>query len=355
VSVGTVVETSGGGGPATVPAGYHLVAALGPVTHELIDARSSRQPATVDLSDGDHHPTDVTYEVWSDAARGLARVTVHLDGRVQSDQVVPCGSLPDGDGCVPGFSFQRNTPADPLRDYARDPGTSSFHGREVIWLGKRVRKGFGPASAFGDRVAVDAGTYEPVGYRSFEQEGLVGEAWVAKRYANVPAHDFSFVVPNGGSAQQVSRTATAVTPVNGLGSTRARHVLGRTPLWLGRLFAGQPLVRVAFGSEALRNGTGALLGAAPFVLYDYNGLSVQEFGDRHPAWSLDGPTSDHVLLEGEGWGLGPSATDQVFGQRAAATRDGLLVVIHSSGPFAPSLGAARVRKLITALRPVPSG
>jgi hypothetical protein len=352
------VATRSGGGPTTVPAGYHLVAAGGPVTHELIETRSSLQPATVDLASGDQHPADVTSEVWADPAGGLARVVVRLDGQVQSDQVVRCGPLPHGDTCIPAFAFQRNAPTGLPDHYARDLGTFNFRGREVILLGKRGKAAFPPSGS--DRIAVDARTGQLVGYRSIEDGGsIVADAWVQKRYDDVSPGHFSFVVPDGGIARELSRTAAAITPDNGLGSRRAQRALGRTPLWLGRFFAGQPLVTVSFGSEVLRGKSGALLGSAPFVRYDYGPFNLQEFGDRRPAWYLQGPQSGDVLLESDGsfnWGQRPDGLRSVGSvRRAVVSRDGLLVVVHSSGPFAYPLNGPRARRLIGALQPVPAG
>jgi hypothetical protein len=159
--------TSGGPAPTIVaPTGFHLVKAKGDVEHQLIETRTFLQPSTIDLTTGRQRPTRTTDEVWFDSRTGLARLVIRLDGRVQRDQVVPCNDTRYG-SCVPGYSFATKSPLD-SRDYVREPGTYRFHGRDVIWAGKRY-DGFPPAPGVGERVGIDIHTHRPVAYRSFEE------------------------------------------------------------------------------------------------------------------------------------------------------------------------------------------
>jgi len=316
------------------------------------------QPSTIDLATGRQRPTRTTEEVWFDSRSGLSRVVLRLDGRAQMEQVVPCNRTRYG-SCVPGFSFAAKSPLD-SRDYVREPGTSRFHGREVIWAGKRYN-GFPPAPGVGERVGIDIQTHEPVAYRSFEEGTAVSDSWVTARLKDAPGSHYWFVVPDGGTAggypRDTSRNEFAVSPETTLLSTRARRVLRRTPLWLGRTFDGQPLQTITIGSEVLEARNGERLDAVPFVSYSYGRFYVQEFGAAHPSWYRQGPRAGTAVVEKFGgfvrddrtFTIKPVASDW----RAALSRNGLLVVVHSFGPEPYPLKRARVARLAHALRPVP--
>jgi hypothetical protein len=354
---GGLALTNGGSTTnAAAPPGFHVVQARGDVEHEVIETRALLQPTTLDLATGRERPTRTTSELWFDPRSGLARVVVRLDGRTQSDQVVPCNRSRDG-SCVPGYSFATNSPVD-SRNYVRDPGTYRFHGREVIWAGEPLKKGFGPNPGAGERVGIDVRTHEPIAYRYLYGD-VEAEAWVTARLRDVPASQYSFVVPDGdivhGFPKQSSVTTFAVSPEQTLLQSRTRRTLGRTPLWLGRMFAGQPLQSIALGAEVLKGPSGESLSTAPFVRYDYGALMLLEFGARRPSWYRVGPRPGQVVLE-----LAPSFEPDeqkppLTVQRAALTRNGVLVLVSPSGPIAPypTFTRARLLRLVDALRPVP--
>jgi hypothetical protein len=235
------------------PPGFHLVRASGTVEHEVIETRGFLRLNTVALATGSQRPTRRTAELWFDPRSGLARVVVRQDGRTRTDQVVSCNPTRYG-SCVPAFSFALNSPID-SQNYFRDPGIYRFHGRTVIWAGKSVKRGFGPAPGEGERVGIDVRTHEPIAYRYLEHGEVVGESRVTKRLTDIPAGHFSFFVPDGGVGdgfpKMSSTTPEARSPKTSQLAARVRRVLGRTPLWLGREVEGQPLRSIAIGRETL--------------------------------------------------------------------------------------------------------
>jgi len=350
-----------GGGPTptiVAPPGFHLVKARGDVEHQVIETRTLLQPSTIDLATGRQRPTKTTEEVWFDSRSGLARVVTRLDSRIQWDQVVPCNDTRYG-SCVPGYSFATKSPLD-SRDYVREPGTYRFHGRDVIWAGKRY-DGFPPAPGVGERVGIDIHTHQPVAYRSFEEGSPVSASWVTARLKDIPGGHYWFVVPDGGVGggypQSSSQNEFAVSPEATLLSTRTRRVLGRNPLWLGRMYAGQPLQMITIGSEVLEARNGARLSRTPFVSYNYGRFSVQEFGAAHPNWYRRAPRAGTAVVERFGGFMRDDRTftikPTVSEWRAALSRNGLLAVVQSLGPEPLALTRARVVRLAHALRPVP--
>jgi hypothetical protein len=358
---GGIALTNGSTTNGAAPPGYHLVQARGDVEHQVIETRGLLQLNTVDLATGRQRPTKTTSELWFDPRSGLARVVVQLDGRMQSDLVVPCNRSRYG-SCVPGYSFATNSPVD-SQNYVRDPGTYRFHGREVIWAGKPLKRGLRPNPGAGERVGIDVQTHEPIAYRYLDGE-VAAEARVTARLQDVPVGHFSFVVPEGGLAEgfpkESSVTTLAVSPEKTLLQARTRRTLGRTPLWLGRMFAGQPLQSIALGVEVLKAPSGARLSTAPFVRYDYGAFSLQELGARRPSWYRQGPPPGQAVLErGTAYLLSgqPNTLKQMVAVgRAALSRDGLLVLVNPAGPpgqWSYVLTHARALRLIDALRPLP--
>jgi hypothetical protein len=356
---GALALTNGSTTNGAAPPGFHLVRARGDVEHQVIETHGLLRLNTVDLAAGRQRPTRRTSELWFDPRSGLARVVVRLDGRTRSDQVVPCSRTRYG-SCVPGFSFAMNWPID-SQNYVRDPGTYRFHGRKVIWAGKPLKRGFAPTPGVGERVGIDVQTHEPIAYRYLEDGGVAAESWVTARLKDVPRERFGFAVPDGGFEDGFpklsSTTAAAVSPDETLLRTRTRRVLHRTPLWLGRMFWGQPLQSIAVGVEILKGKSEVKLSAAPFVRYDYGAVVLQEYGARHPSWYQDGPRPGHVVLE-RGRDYGGQGHTLISGptvQWAALNRNGVLVLVSPSGPVGPypQLTVAHVLRLVDALRPVP--
>ena len=325
----------------------------------VIETRGLLRLSTVDLATGRERPARRTSELWLDPRSGLARVVVRLDGRTRSDQVVPCNRTRYG-SCAPGFSFAANSPID-SQNYVRDPGTYSFRGRKVIWAGKPLKRGFAPTPGLGERVGIDVRTHEPIAYRYLEDGEVAAESWVTTRLKDVSARHFFFSVPEGGVGDGFpklsSTTAAAVSPETTLLEPRTHRVLRRTPLWLGRMFEGQPLQSIAIGVEILKGKSGVKLSAAPFVRYDYGAVVLQEYGARHPSWYREGPRPGHVVVE-RGRDYGGQVDTPIAGptvQWASFTRNGVLVLVAPSGPIAPypALTRVRVLRLVAALRPVP--
>jgi hypothetical protein len=342
------------------PPGYHLVQARGPVEHQVIETRGLLRLSTVDLATGRQRPSRRTSELWFDPRSGLARVVVRLDGRTRSDQVVPCNRTRYG-SCAPGFSFALNSTID-SQNYVRDPGIYRFHGRTVIWAGTPLKRGFAPSPGAGERVGIDVQTHEPIAYRYLEDGEVAAESWVTTRLKDISPSDFSFSVPDGGAGagfpKLSSATEAAVSPETTLLEARTRRVLGRTPLWLGRMYEGQPLQSIGVGTEILRGKSGVKLSAAPFVRYDYGAVVLQEYGARHPSWYREGPRPGQLVLE-RGPDYGGQADTPVAGPtvlRAALSRDGLLVLISPSSRVgaSPAATPARILRLVEALRPVSS-
>ena len=357
---GGLALTNGSTTNGAAPPGFHLVQARGPVEHQVIETRGFLRLNTVDLATGRQRPTRRTSELWFDPRSGLARVVVRQDGRMRSDQVVPCNRTRHG-SCVPGFSFAMNSTLD-SQNYVRDPGTYRFHGRKVIWAGRPLKKGFAPTPGAGERVGIDVRTHEPIAYRYLEDGGVAAESWVRTRLKDIPAEDFSFALPDGGVGDGFpklsSTTKAAVSPETMLLEARTRRLLGRTPLWLGRMFEGQPLQSIAVGVETLEGKSGVRLSAAPFVRYDYGSVVLQEYGARHPSWYREGPRRGQVVLE-QGRDYGGQAETPIAGPTvlfAALSRNGLLMLISplSRMEADPAPTPARILRAVAALRPPPA-
>jgi hypothetical protein len=353
---GGIALTNGSTTNGAAPPGYHLVQARGDVEHQVIETRGLLQLNTVDLATGRQHRRRGPRSSGSTRVAGWRAWSSSWTG--ECSRIWSCRAIDRATGsCVPGYSFATNSPVD-SRNYVRDPGTYRFHGREVIWAGEPLKKGFGPNPGAGERVGIDVRTHEPIAYRYLYGD-VEAEAWVTARLRDVPASQYSFVVPDGdivhGFPKQSSVTTFAVSPEQTLLQSRTRRTLGRTPLWLGRMFAGQPLQSIALGAEVLKGPSGESLSTAPFVRYDYGALMLLEFGARRPSWYRVGPRPGQVVLE-----LAPSFEPDeqkppLTVQRAALTRNGVLVLVSPSGPIAPypTLTRARLLRLVDALRPVP--
>lgn len=356
---GGLALTNGSTRNGSAPPGFHLVQASGKVEHELIETRGLLRLNTVDLATGRQRPTRRTAELWLDARSGLARVVVRQDGRVRSDQVVPCNPTRYG-SCAPGFSFAFDSTID-SQNYVRDPGTYRFHGRDVIWAGKSVRRGFGPTPGEGERVGIDLRTHQPIAYTYLEHGEVVSESRVTKRLKDVAAHDFVFSVPDGGIGHGFPRLSSpnppTGSPERALLETRARRVLGRTPLWLGRVFEDRPIRSIGLGTETLEGKSG-VLSAVPYVRYDYGRFVLQEYGSKRPTWYRQGPRPGQLVLERGldygGQGHLPVTAPTV--EWAALSRDGVLVVASPSIVVWPHRGLtpARALRLVAALRAVPA-
>lgn len=176
---------SGGSGAAPAPPappGYHLVKARGDVQHALL-ADSSRFRSRRGHA-----------EVWFDRKLGLVRVRGCWFFRCADESA----------RCVPQCAWsmpllERYWPLD-TSTFVRLPGLGRFHGRRVIWIGRRQNT-FPPAFGYGEWIALDPQTHQAIGERSYDIGDkplgrIFREAWVLRRFPDVPPNRFWFAVKN---------------------------------------------------------------------------------------------------------------------------------------------------------------
>jgi hypothetical protein len=350
------LSLTGGGGavPVHAPPGFHAVQAQGPVAHQILRTWIFPQPVSVDLATGKTQPVRTTTEVWYDSRGRVSRAVLRSDGRLQTDQVQAC---PEGAGsCAPEFSLKSYWPLDASR-YTLEPGVGSFHGRPVIWIAERQRAGFAAYPGDGERIGLDPRTHEPVASRGLFEGKIISEAKVLERGPDIPAGDYAFVVPN--SAQPLKVAPTADFSANGSDpfALRARRALGRTPLWLGERFHGNRLRAVMIGTTALETPAGTRLYPAPFVVYDYGNVWIQEFGSRGPWNQVQGPAPGRVTLQKSvGYSIGSTPNSvkvEITGRRALLTRERVFVIASTPDRGQYVLDRAGALRLAHALRPVP--
>jgi hypothetical protein len=194
------VALSGGSGaiPAPpAPPGYHLVKARGDVQHALL--AGSFQGTANGYPRGKRSRERV--EVWFDRKAGLIRTRGCWFGSC-ADQAARC---------VPACAFsapllERYWPVDTTK-FVRRPGLGSFHGRQVVWLGK-FENTFPPAWGNGEWIALDLRTHDPVGDRKYSTTykpmgQLISETWVVRRFPDVAPNRFWFAVKNTFDARVV--------------------------------------------------------------------------------------------------------------------------------------------------------
>jgi len=339
---GAVVLTRGGGGnPVTVPPGYHLVQATGPVAHATITEYPPTSSRVVDLATGKERSAPLVLEVWWDRRNGFDRVVGRVDGRVQFDTVGQTCQGPDVPRrfCFPPPPFvlenmHYSWPID--RKAVRVVGRGTFHGHDVIWLealvsGKPSRPGTG-----GDQVALDSVTHRPLVKRSV----IGGRVFYEERYsllADLPGKSVSFVVPDGGAA----RNSFPPAPTSRSSSRRAtlataRRAVGPPALWLGESHRGHRLRSVEVGTQMAKAPNGSVLQRAKFVRFNYGSIRLQEFGRVKPLGFVRGPRRGRILV----------------GDNIMLRRDGLLVIAEVE-PL--PIGTTAALALAKALRPVPAG
>jgi hypothetical protein len=135
------------------------------------------------------------FEVWLDRKAGLVRT--------RGDW--PLGRFPDETSrCVPYCAssvplLERYWPVDTTK-FVRRPGLGSFHGRQVIWLGKLFNT-FAPAYRNGEWIALDPRTHDAVGDRMYDTTDkptgqILSETWVVRRFPEVAPNWFWFAVKN---------------------------------------------------------------------------------------------------------------------------------------------------------------
>jgi hypothetical protein len=152
-------------------------------------------------ADGHGYPVGqgarVHLEVWFDRETGLIRSRGCWANRcfpAEANTCVPyCATSP------PTNLFERQWPVDTTK-FVRRPGFGTFHGREVIWLG-RLQDTFAPGYRDGEWIALDSRTHAAVGYRFYGTTDkpagpILEEFWVARRFADVAPNRFWFALRN---------------------------------------------------------------------------------------------------------------------------------------------------------------
>jgi hypothetical protein len=342
-----IVELMGGTSATGLPPGFHAVRARGQVQHLRVEWRtrpSSEQ--TVQLSNGQASPTTLSHEVWYDEGTHLYRVVGRLDSRVLFDLVGKASCYPISGGkrfCIPPGPLAefKGAPRWPLNPkQARETGTGTFRGRSVIWV-ESLANGR-PVTVNGlERWGLDARTHEALVRREVAKVprgGRFQQDEAFTRLKDLPAKSVTFAVPDAVPSdhafpphfQPASESRTS-----SLGA--AGKTLGTAPLWLGRSFRGQRLLRVETGTEGMRAKAGKVLERAPFVSFDYGIVKLREFGAKRSFTQLQGPPSGRMFL---------SYSD------ASVTRGDLLVLVRG-GDRSVRLDRALALALAKALQPLP--
>ena len=135
---------------ATVPPGFVLVPAQGPVVHAVITWDNSTQNGlrwdadhwvSTSLATGQDRPVRLTEETWYDAEGGLWRSVVRVDGRVRSDRSGTVCDGKSGSECrrilMPApWAYLAGFPWPP-EQAGSVPRDGTFEGRDVVWLTPR--------------------------------------------------------------------------------------------------------------------------------------------------------------------------------------------------------------------------
>ena len=194
---GGLALTSGSGGAMSappVPPGYHLAQARGTVQHVLVRGLSrsfeTGRPAGTFAK--------VHAQVWFDRQTSLIRARGCWANRCSPAEASRCTSACQTSDAI-GTLFYRYWPVDTTK-FVRRPGLGSFHGREVIWLGKLFDT-FAPGYRDGEWIALDPGTHDAVAWRLYgtttKPAGpILEEFWVARRFPDIAPKRFWFVLRN---------------------------------------------------------------------------------------------------------------------------------------------------------------
>ena len=338
-----IVLATGRGSGERLRDGFHAVQARGPVQHaRLENLKASR--STISVATGHVRPTRETREVWWDPRSGLYRTVYRGDGVAVAEFVQQaCQGTGRRRFCFPPSPYDlavRGPRWPPKTHFARRVGTGTFRGRPVVWVESLVQPGNGTYPLSGEQVAYDAVTHQPLALRSILRghtvpprwRGRVVSATAVTMLPNLPAEQVSFAVPDGGAPRNAGTKEAGFRKAT---LARARDVLGRAPLWLGKTYRGHRLrfVQTARGGSEAANGGAA--GMVPFVRLDYGTFRIDEFGDRRPLWFHNAPRAGTVLAA--------SGLDFVLG------RDG--IVLQVVGVAGNKLDPALVLALAKALRP----
>ncbi|MGZ4438837.1 MAG: hypothetical protein ACXVZN_00510 [Gaiellaceae bacterium] len=228
---GGLALTSGSRATPTPPAppGYHLVRARGTVEHVLVRGSFRSQ-------EGVHASRNVSkahLQVWFDRKTGLMRVGgcwANFCSAPKAARCTPACQTADSFGML----FYRYWPVDTTR-FVRRPGLGTFHGREVIWIGKIQE--FPPSYRDGEWIALDPRTHDAVAWRLYgtttKPAGpILTEFWVARRFPDIAPKRFWFALRNRSLVSQFVRLQPLALEVPGGGFPRA---LPAAPQVVGRI------------------------------------------------------------------------------------------------------------------------
>jgi hypothetical protein len=188
--------TSGSGGALSappVPPGYHLAQARGTVQHVLVRGLSrsfetGRPPESLPRC---------TPRFGSTARRAYTYARL-LGQSLLPAEASRCTSACQMSDAI-GSLFYRYWPVDTTK-FVRRPGLGSFHGREVIWIGK-IQETFAPGYRDGEWIALDPQTHDAVAWRLYgtttKPAGpILEEFWVARRFPDIAPNRFWFALKN---------------------------------------------------------------------------------------------------------------------------------------------------------------
>jgi hypothetical protein len=230
-SWGGLAFMSGSGAitPPPAPPGYQLVRARGSVQHALVAGffRSGLNGYPVGKGAMTH------LEVWFDRETGLIRSRGCWANRCFPAEASRC--VPFCASSIPANLFYGYWPVDTTK-FVRRPGIGTFHGRQVIWIGRR-QDTFAPAFRNGEWIALNPRTHDAVADQMYgttdKREGqILAETWVVKRFADVAPNRFWFAVKNKGLDVRFVRFEPAPLYVPGREPPDLRHA---TRVLVGRL------------------------------------------------------------------------------------------------------------------------
>jgi hypothetical protein len=191
----TLTSRSGSASPAPpAPPGYHLVRARGTVQHVLVRG-FSRPLETGDIAG---KVAKLHAQVWFDRQISLIRARGCWANHCSAPAASRCTSVCQTSDSF-GTLFYPYWPVDTTR-FVRRPGLGTFHGREVIWLGK-IQETFAPGYRDGTWIALDPRTHDAVAWRLYgtttKPAGpVLDEFWVARRFPDIAPNRFWFVLRN---------------------------------------------------------------------------------------------------------------------------------------------------------------
>ena len=338
---GIVAATRGGGAGSGLPEGFHGVQARGPVERAMLENLASKSQ-TVRLADGRARRTRQTQEVWWNRGTGLSRTIFRNDGVVIADVVQQRCLRPHHLLCITPSPFDLRSKGfgwRPRKNSAKRVASGTFRGRRVIWIEQLVQPGDGTNPLSGDQVAYDVVTHRPIALRMIGRTGpkrfrdRIVTASAVTFLPQLAAKNASFAVPAGGAPLNLNGDEAD------FGDSSLAHagdVIGRTPLWLGRVYRGHRLRSVQTGLSGLEDGHGGGAAMAPVVRLDYGAFQLDEFGETRPLYLLHAPPPGELFVD-------PLNLNGVYG------RDGVVVEISQHGVRRPQLGFER--DLARALRP----